>query len=214
MKNKKISPGITEYDIAETYHLGYVGTYEELSSFSSWSRSGDRKDHFIPTAALAIARKDLNKLQNSKLYSLLKEENKEVHLAMQVLYQDHRTALTTGNSMEGKVCRALLADTIVNGNAETLLKQAMIMANPITSRRLRSDAGISRNSTAGKVNSLSEDGTNCYHKTGYNQIISEYQKKGIIEQGTVDRLKTWVKEDRHLSINTPEYKQILQRIRP
>ncbi|KAJ8342596.1 hypothetical protein SKAU_G00325240 [Synaphobranchus kaupii] len=133
---------------------------------------------------------------------------------MQVLYQDHRTALTTGNSMEGKVCRALLADTILSGNAETLLKQAMIMANPISSRQLRSDADIPRQSTAGQVNSLSEDGTNCYYKTGYNQIISEYQKKGIIEQNAVHRLKTWVKEDRYLNRNTPEYKQILQHIRP
>ncbi|KAJ8253689.1 hypothetical protein COCON_G00203010 [Conger conger] len=63
--------------------------------------------------------------------------DKNGHLAMQVLYQDHRVALTTGPSKCASECRALLADTLLSGDGEALLKQAMIMANPISSQNLR-----------------------------------------------------------------------------
>ncbi|XP_035286380.1 uncharacterized protein LOC118234127 isoform X5 [Anguilla anguilla] len=225
MKAHEYSPGTSEYDVAVLYHLGYVGTYEDLKNTIESGRKIVEKDHFIPNGTLAIARtkkEALKKLKNSertehsKLYTLVTKEDKNgnLHLAMQVLYQDHRIALTTANSRGAPECRALLADTLLSGDGETLLKQAMIMANPISSQKLKRQAGIQIRSFQGGLRSLTEEGTNCYYKTGYVKLISEYQKMGIIDQNAEGRLKTWVKENQHLSKNTPEYNQILQRLKP
>ncbi|XP_035286411.1 uncharacterized protein LOC118234145 isoform X1 [Anguilla anguilla] len=216
MKAHEYSPGISEYDIAVEHDLGYVGPYEDLKNTTECERKTVEKDHFIPTDTLAKARKnvDLKKLQNSKLYDLVKIEDKNLHLAMQVLYQDHRIALTTGRSSCADKCRALLADTLLHRDAETLLKQTMIMANPISSQMLRTEAGIKIPSVQGNLGSLTEKGTNCYYKCGYMKLISKYQKMGIIDQNAEGRLKTWVKEDQHLSKNTPEYNRILKELTP
>ncbi|XP_035286379.1 uncharacterized protein LOC118234127 isoform X4 [Anguilla anguilla] len=223
MKAHEYSPGASEYDISVKYYLGYVGTYEDLKNTIECGRKIVEKDHFIPTDTFAKARENeeaLNELQNSQrterseLYNLVTEKDKNDHLAMQVLYQDHRNALTTGNSKGAQKCRALLADTLLRGDGETLLKQAMIMANPISSQKLKRQAGIQICSFQGGLRSLTEEGTNCYYKTGYMKLISEYQKMGIIDQNAEGRLKTWVKENQHLSKNTPEYDQILQRLKP
>ncbi|XP_064201509.1 uncharacterized protein LOC135260227 isoform X1 [Anguilla rostrata] len=225
MKAHEYSPGTTEYEIAVKYHLGYVGTYEDLKNTIESGRKIVEKDHFIPNGTLAIARTKkyaLKKLKNSgqtehsNLYTLVTKEDKNgnLHLAMQVLYQDHRIALTTANSRGAPECRALLADTLLSGDGETLLKQAMIMANPISSQNLKRHAGIQTHPLEGRVKPLTKEGTNCYYKTGYVTLIGEYQKIGIIDQNAVGRLKTWVKEDQHLSKNTPEYNSILKVLSP
>ncbi|KAJ8253688.1 hypothetical protein COCON_G00203000, partial [Conger conger] len=223
MKTHEYSPGTSEYQIAEVLHLGYVGTYEDLRNTIKCERGTVEKDHFIPTDTMTRARKnigDLKNLKNSKqaehsnLYTLVTKEDKNGHLAMQVLYQDHRVALTTGASKCASECRALLADTLLSGDGEALLKQAMIMANPISSQNLRKHAGIQVCAPAGNYRTLSDAGRNLYYKAGYMKLITEYEKMGIIDQNAQDRLKTWAKEDHHLNKNTPEYKQILERITP
>ncbi|XP_029518290.2 uncharacterized protein LOC115130877 isoform X1 [Oncorhynchus nerka] len=210
----------TDYIIAQLYDLGYVATYKDVRNTILSGRYAVEADHIIPKDTLrkALVHRDLEKLKskNSQLYALVtsiqSDPNGRCHLVMQVLYQHHRTALTTGNCMEAKRCRALLADTLVSGNAEKMLKQAMIMANPVSSQKLRANAGINR-SSIGKHQDFSENGTNCYYKAGFMNVFSEYLNIGIIDQNQHTRLKSWAKENRHQDTNTEEFREIQRIVR-
>ncbi|KAL0194974.1 hypothetical protein M9458_008546, partial [Cirrhinus mrigala] len=80
------------------------------------------------------------KNKNPALYELIssiKTDNRWNLIAMEVLGQDHRRALTTGPSSHSQMARKLLADTIISGDAELLLKRCMILHHPLTSQKLR-----------------------------------------------------------------------------
>ncbi|CAB1337457.1 unnamed protein product, partial [Coregonus sp. 'balchen'] len=221
MKTFEYSTKISEYDIAELYDLGYVATYTDIKNTLKSGMGIVEADHVIPKDTLkrALVHDDLKELKkkNPQLHALVKSiqsDQKGIgHLVMQVLYQHHRIALTTGNCIEAQQCRALLADTLVSGNAEKMLKQAMIMANPVSSQKLRDDAGIKKRSSKGKYQHFSEDGTNCYYKAGFMNVFGEFLKMGIVDQNQHEKLNSWAKENKHLDINTEEYKEIREKIR-
>ncbi|KAL7853409.1 hypothetical protein AOLI_G00202530 [Acnodon oligacanthus] len=111
---------------------------------------------------------------------------------MEVLGQNHRQALISGPSNHSKTSRKLLADTIVSGDAEMLLKRCMILHHPVTSQKLRADLG-----------------THAYYKAGYLGLVKEYSYMGIIDQNQRERLTDWVTKGQHEDTNSAEYHEIL-----
>ncbi|XP_034149234.1 uncharacterized protein LOC117594730 [Esox lucius] len=217
MKKFKHVSGLSEYVIAIKYDLGYVGTYEELKSFTKCKAQVVEKDHIIPKDTLQRALKEnkFNELEqkNPQLHALVKsitnDQNGEKHLVMQVLYQHHRVSLTTGNYSEAKQCREMLAKTIVSGDAKGMIKMSIIMGNPFSSALVLEEAGLDPHVC--KINretSLSESGTKCYYKVGYKQFIDHYHKMGIIDQNQKKSLQSWLNKDDFMKKDTIEFKKI------
>lgn len=204
------------------YHLGFVGEYKSVVSArrSSKNTTGTLNTIHIPPkdsirlAESAIDNPDsVSELKNKnlplyKLISSIKTDSNGWNLiAMEVLGQDHRRALTTGPSSLSKTARKLLADTIISGDAELLLKRCMILHHPLTSQKLREALG---ESIPFQCHVLSDEGIRGYYKAGYRNLVSEYSRMGILDQNQCERLDEWVTQDQHEDTNTAEYSQVLQ----
>ncbi|KAF5880029.1 Protein translocase subunit SecA [Clarias magur] len=208
--------------LIKMYHLGLVGEKKRvLSARESRRSTGTTLDiSYIPPKdsirqALAIIESSASanefKIQNPELHKLInriKTDNTGQSLvAMEVLGQDHRRALTTGTSWLSQTARKLLADTMISGDVELLLKRCMILHHPMTSRKLR-DA--MRESVPSQSPVLSDDGIRGYYKAGYRSLVWEYSRLGVLNQNQRERLDAWVTGDQHEDTNTAEYNQVLQ----
>ncbi|CAK6984368.1 uncharacterized protein LOC122981723 isoform X2, partial [Scomber scombrus] len=146
-----------EYDSIKSYKLGSVGEYKRFigarrSDNNNNSSRTANADHIPPKNSVGQAWnriKDKPELQeqlknrNPKLYEMLegiKDDNNGRNLvAMEVLAVDHRCALTTASSHYAKKSRELIAESLVSGDVERMLKQSMILAHPVTSQELLAD---------------------------------------------------------------------------
>ncbi|XP_048011335.1 uncharacterized protein LOC125244980 [Megalobrama amblycephala] len=208
--------------LIKMYHLGFVGEYNSVQSARRSSKNNTitlNTSHIPPKDSIRLAQmaiEDPNsgseiKNKNPELYKLIssiKTDNSGLNLiAMEVLGQDHRQALTTGPSSRSQVARKLLADTMISGDMELLLKHCMILHHPRTSRKLREALGESIQS---QCHILSDEDIQGYYKAGYRNLVSEYSRKGILDQKQRERLDAWVTQDQHEDTNTAEYSQLLQ----
>eukprot|EP00064_Thunnus_orientalis_P025120 superscaffoldBa00011948_g25447 len=143
-----------ECDIIRSYKLASVEKYKQLIDVrQSKNNSGTvNADHVPSKDSIRKAwerTKDKPELQeqlknsNPKLYEMIesiKDDNDGRNLiAMEVLAKDHKRALTMGASHQAMKCRELLAESLVSGDVETMLKQSMIVAHPLTSQELMAD---------------------------------------------------------------------------
>ncbi|XP_051747343.1 uncharacterized protein LOC127511048 isoform X6 [Ctenopharyngodon idella] len=208
--------------LIKMYHLGFVGEYKSVQSArrSSENNKGTlNTSHIPPKDSIRLAQTVIEnsnsvseiKNKNPELYKLIssiKTDNNGLNLiAMEVLGQDHRRALTTGPSSRSQTARKLLADTMINGDVELLLKRCMILNHPRTSQKLREALGESISS---QCRVLSDEGIRGYYKAGYRNLVSEYSRMGILDQKQRERLDEWVNQDLHEDTNTVEYGQLLQ----
>ncbi|KAL0968876.1 hypothetical protein UPYG_G00273050 [Umbra pygmaea] len=180
------------------------------------SRRGRRRrrsrgvGHIPPLASLWMARHDqrLSRLQevNIVLYKMVMsldfDPNGENLLTMRALPLDHQHDLTTGTSKETHVCRLLVAESILEGNAAIMLKKTLIMANPETNWKLRQDAGLAGDEV------YPGEGTRRRYNKGSIRIVKRYHKRGIINSNDKEQLISWVREEQYLNRDTTEYKQI------
>ncbi|CAB1352217.1 unnamed protein product [Coregonus sp. 'balchen'] len=72
--------------------------------------------------------------------------------------------------------------------------------------------GTSKEKAQGYIG-MSAEGTVSYYKAGFNQMLNHHNEKGIIDQNQLERLKSWVVDDKYLDQNTPEYIDILTDIK-
>ncbi|CAM4573302.1 unnamed protein product [Leuciscus chuanchicus] len=208
--------------LIKIYHLGLVGEYNSVQSArrSSKNNTGTLNTSHIPpkdSIRLALTFKEnpnsVSEFKNKnpelhKLISSIKTDNNGQNLiAMEVLGQDHRRALTTGPSSRSQMARKLLADTMISGDVELLLKHSMILHHPFTSQKLREALG---DSVPSQSCVLSDEGIRGYYKAGYRNLVSEYSRVGILDQTQRERLDEWVNQDRHEDTNTEEYGILLQ----
>ncbi|XP_052409495.1 uncharacterized protein LOC127955908 [Carassius gibelio] len=204
------------------YHLGFVGEYKSVVSArrSSKNTTGTlNTSHIPPKDSIRLAESAIDnpdsvsdlKNKNLPLYELISSIKTDSNgwnlIAMEVLGQDHRRALTTGPSSLSKTARKLLADTIISGDAELLLKHCMILHHPLTSKKLREALG---ESIPFQCHVLSDEGIRGYYKAGYRNLVSEYSRMGILDQNQCERLDEWVTQDQYEDTNTAEYSQVLQ----
>uniref|UniRef100_UPI0037E76790 uncharacterized protein isoform X2 n=1 Tax=Semicossyphus pulcher TaxID=241346 RepID=UPI0037E76790 len=126
-------------------------------------------------------------------------------VAMEVMAVDHRRALTTGRGHHVVKCRELLAETIISGDVERMLKQSMILAHPVNSQDIMVDLGEERKPCH---ELMSEEGVRGYYKAGFTNLVTVYSRQGLIDQNQRDRLMEWVDQDKHEDKNTPEYQSI------
>ncbi|KAJ7987017.1 hypothetical protein DPEC_G00334400 [Dallia pectoralis] len=218
------STGLTEYKIAKNYHLALVGPYKRMKTTNMFSNETQNRgivvaDHILPKDSLKLARdhpqmEDLRQ-RNPKLYDLIDSIGSDPNgmnlVAMRVLKQHHRDALTTGTSKESDNCRKLLADTLVNGDAEKSLKLSFIMAHPVASNQLRHNAGHPL-SLGSNASFMSTKGTVSYYKAGFNQMLNHHNENGLIDQNQLESLKSWVADDKYLDLKTPESTDVLKAI--
>ncbi|XP_039509517.1 uncharacterized protein LOC120464199 [Pimephales promelas] len=208
--------------LIKMYHLGFVGEYNSVQSArrSSKNNTGTlNTSHIPPKDSIRLA---LTFIENPNSVSELKNKNPELNklissiktdingqnlIAMEVLGQDHRRALTTGPSSRSQMARKLLADTMISGDVELLLKRCMTLHHPFTSQKLREALG---DSVLSQSCVLSDEGIRGYYKAGYRNLVSEYVRVGILDQTQRERLEEWVNQDRHEDTNTEEYAQLLQ----
>ncbi|KAI4890633.1 hypothetical protein NFI96_016962, partial [Prochilodus magdalenae] len=229
--------------LIRTYRLGFVSKYKSLPSVQRNSNDNNRTlnaDHIPPKDSIRQAQKLIKNMdpqfaiKNPQLYKLIdsiqNDNNGQDLIAMEVLGQDYRRALTSGSSSHSKRSRKLLADTITSGDAELLLKQCMILHHPITSQNLRnrlddsdtsgtklsSDHDLEENGGQPAISDsenthhdLSVNGTHAYYKAGYKALVKAYSDMEIINQNQKDRLMDWVARDQHEDTSTAEYIQIL-----
>ncbi|XP_067449614.1 uncharacterized protein [Thunnus thynnus] len=213
-----IKPG--ECDVIRSYKLASVEKYKWLiDARQSKNNSGTvNADHVPPKDSIRKAwerTKDKPELQeqlknsNPKLYEMIesiKDDNNGRNLiAMEVLAKDHKRALTTASSHQAMKCRELLAESLVSGDVETMLKQSMIVAHPLTSQELMADLGENRRPPH---NEMSKEGIRGYYKAGYTNLVTVYSRQGLIDQNQKDQLMEWVNQDKHEDKNTPEYLSI------
>ncbi|XP_048010494.1 uncharacterized protein LOC125244454 [Megalobrama amblycephala] len=211
--------------LIKMYHLGFVGEYNSVQSAQRSSKNNTatlNTSHIPPKDSIRLAQmaiEDPNsgseiKNKNPELYKLIssiKTDNNGLNLiAMEVLGQDHRQALTTGPSSRSQVARKLLADTMISGDVELLLKRCMILHHPRTSRKLREALGESIQS---QCHILSDEDIQGYYKAGYRNLVSEYSRMGILDQKQRECLDAWVTQDQHEDTNTAEYSQLLQALK-
>ncbi|XP_016328326.1 uncharacterized protein LOC107677803 [Sinocyclocheilus anshuiensis] len=208
--------------LIKMYHLGFVGEYKSVVSAqrSSKNTTGTlNTSHIPPKDSIRLAesvidnQNSVSKLKNKnlplyKLISSIKTDSNGWNLiAMEVLGQDHRRALTTGPSSRSQKARKLLADSIISGDVELLLKRCMILHHPLASQKLREALG---ESIPSQCHVLSDEGIRGYYKAGYRNLVSEYNRMGILDQNQCERLDEWVTQDQHEDTNTAEYGQVLQ----
>ncbi|CAM4573095.1 unnamed protein product [Leuciscus chuanchicus] len=208
--------------LIKMYHLGFVGEYNSVQSArrSSKNNAGTLNTSHIPPKD--SIRRALTFIENPNSVSEFKNKNPELHklissiktdnngqnlIAMEVLGQDHRRALTTGPSSRSQMARKLLADSMISGDVELLLKHSMILHHPFTSQKLREALG---DSVPSQSCVLSDEGIRGYYKAGYRNLVSEYSRVGILDQTQRERLDEWVNQDRHEDTNTEEYGKLLQ----
>ncbi|XP_067248763.1 uncharacterized protein [Chanodichthys erythropterus] len=214
--------GSDERILIKVYHLGFVGEYNRVQSALRCSENNKgtlNTSHIPPKDSIRLAQMVIEnsnsvseiKNKNPELYKLIssiKTDNNGLSLiAMEVLGQDHKQALTTGPSSRSQMARKLLADAMVNGDMELLLKRCMILNHPLTSQKLREALGESISS---QCHVLSDEGIRGYYKAGYRNLVSEYSRMGILDQKQRERLDEWVNRDLHEDNNTVEYGQLLQ----
>ncbi|KAM9440454.1 uncharacterized protein Hap1MRO34_025693 [Clarias gariepinus] len=208
--------------LIKMYHLGFVGENERVLSARECRRSTTRTldtSHIPPKDSIRRALEviessaSVNEFKNKnpglyKLISRIKTDNNGLSLiAMEVLGQDHRRALTTGPSSLSQAARKLLADTMISGDVALLLKRCMILHHPLTSQKLKDALG----DTAPTQNPvLSDDGVRGYYKAGYRSLVWEYSRLGVLDQNQREHLNAWVIEDQHEDTHTAEYHQVLQ----
>ncbi|XP_077065732.1 uncharacterized protein LOC143718601 [Siphateles boraxobius] len=208
--------------LIKMYHLGFVGEYNSVQSArrSSKNNTGTlNTSHIPPKDSIRLA---LTFIENPNSVSDFKNKNPELHklissiktdnngqnlIAMEVLGHDHRRALTTGPSSRSQMARKLLADTMISGDVELLLKRCMTLHHPFISQKLREALG---DSVLSQSCVLSDEGIRGYYKAGYRNLVSEYSRVGILDQTQRERLDEWVNQDRHEDTNTEEYAQLLQ----
>ncbi|KAK9976718.1 hypothetical protein ABG768_021923 [Culter alburnus] len=211
--------------LIKMYHLGFVGEYNSVQSArrSSENNKGTlNTSHIPPKDSIRLAQ---TVIENSNSVSEIKNKNPELYkmissiktdnnglnlIAMEVLGQDHRRALTTGPSSRSQMARKLLADTMINGDVELLLKRCMILNHPLTSQKLREALGESISS---QCRILSDEGIRGYYKAGYRNLVSEYSRMGILDQKQRERLDEWVTRDLHEDTKTAEYSQLQQELK-
>ncbi|XDV26026.1 hypothetical protein PO909_029834 [Leuciscus waleckii] len=208
--------------LIKMYHLGFVGEYNSVQSArrSSKNNTGTLNTSHIPPKD--SIRRALTFIENPNSESEFKNKNPKLHklissiktdnngqnlIAMEVLGQDHRRALTTGPSSRSQMARKLLADSMISGDVELLLKHSMILHHPFTSQKLREALG---DSVPSQSCVLSDEGIRGYYKAGYRNLVSEYSRVGILDQTQRERLDEWVNQDRHEDTNTEEYGKLLQ----
>ncbi|XP_031669842.1 uncharacterized protein LOC116359923 [Oncorhynchus kisutch] len=214
-----------ETTIIIAYGLGVVDTYKNVkkgrpSQFGPGNFRMAEADHIPPLASLRIARNherldrllQVNPRLHEMIMSLDYDPTGQNLLTMRVLYQDHRDALTTGNSRESQVSSRLLAETIIDGDAALMLRKAFIMGHPISSWQLREDAGLATPYTDGNID-MSDEGTRHYYRYGYIELVEAYHRKGIINKNQAINLISWVEKEMHLDRDTQEYKEILDYIK-
>ncbi|XP_042263836.1 uncharacterized protein LOC121895074 [Thunnus maccoyii] len=209
-----------ECDIIRSYKLASVEKYKQLidARQSKNNRGTVNADHVPSKDSIRKAwerTKDKPELQeqlknsNPKLYEMIesiKDDNNGRNLiAMEVLVKDHKRALTMGASHQAKKCRELLAESLVSGDVETMLKQSMIVAHPLTSQELMADLGENRRPPH---NEMSKEGIRGYYKAGYTNLVTVYSRQGLIDQNQKDQLMEWLNQDKHEDKNTPEYLSI------
>ncbi|XP_044206348.1 uncharacterized protein LOC122981723 isoform X1 [Thunnus albacares] len=209
-----------ECDIIRSYKLASVEKYKRLrNARGSENNSGTvNADHVPSKDSIRKAwerTKDKPELQeqlknsNPKLYEMIeniKDDKNGLNLiAMEVLAKDHKRALTMGASHQAKKCRELLAESLVSGDVETMLKQSMIVAHPLTSQELMADLGENRRP---HHNEMSKEGIRGYYKAGYTNLVTVYSRQGLIDQNQKDQLMEWLNQDKHEDKNTPEYLSI------
>ncbi|XDV26047.1 hypothetical protein PO909_029851, partial [Leuciscus waleckii] len=211
-----------EQILIKMYHLGFVGVYNSVQSAQRSSKNNTgtlNTSHIPPKDSIRLA---LTFIESPNSVSEFKNKNPELHklissiktdnnglnlIAMEVLGQDHRRALTTGPSSRSQMARKLLADTMISGDVELLLKHSMILHHPFTSQKLREALG---DSVPSQSCVLSDEGIRGYYKAGYRNLVSEYSRVGILDQTQRERLDEWVNQDRHEDTNTEEYGKLLQ----
>ncbi|CAK6980120.1 uncharacterized protein LOC122981723 isoform X2, partial [Scomber scombrus] len=195
-----------EYDSIKSYKLGYVGEYKRLldarrSDNNNNSSRTANADHIPPKNSVGQAwnrikdkpelREQL-KNRNPKLYEMIegiKDDNNGRNLvAMEVLAVDHRCALTTASSQHAKKSRQLIAESLVSGDVERMLKQSMILAHPVTSQELLADLGEARRPPH---NLMSQEGTRGYYKAGFTNLVTAYSRQGLIDQNQKEWMMEW-----------------------
>ncbi|RXN12430.1 hypothetical protein ROHU_010113 [Labeo rohita] len=210
-----------EQILIKMYHLGFVGEYKSVVSVrrSSKNTTPLHTSHIPPKDSIRLAQMVIEnpnslsefKSKNPVLYELIssiKTDDSGWNLiAMEVLGQDHRQALTTGPSSHSQMARKLLADTIISGDVELLLKRCMILHHPLTSQKLREALG---ESIPSQCHVLTDEGIRGYYKAGYRNLVSEYTRMGILDQKQCEHLDEWVTRDQHEDMNTAEYRQVLK----
>ncbi|KAG1928587.1 preprotein translocase subunit SecA [Pimephales promelas] len=185
--------------LIKMYHLGFVGAYNSVQSAQRSSKNNTgtlNTSHIPPKDSIRLAQ------------TVIENSNSNL-IAMEVLGQDHRRALTTGPSSRSQMARKLLADTMISGDVELLLKRCMILHHPFTSQKLREALGDS-SVLSQSCRALSDEGIRGYYKAGYRNLVSEYSRVGILDQTQCGHLYEWVNQDRHEDTNTEEYGQLLQ----
>ncbi|XP_060768159.1 uncharacterized protein LOC132875403 [Neoarius graeffei] len=203
-------------------HLGFVGENKRVLSArkSSKNTTGILNTSHIPpkdsirqawmfmeNSGSVTEFRDKN-LELYKLISSIKTDNNGQNLiAMEVLGQDHKRALTTGPSDRSQMARKLLADTMITGDVELLLKRCMILHHPLTAQKFRGALG---ESIPAESHVLSHDGIRGYYKAGYRNLVLEYSRMGILDQNQRERLDQWVIQDQHEDTNSAEYHELLQ----
>ncbi|KAI7793445.1 hypothetical protein IRJ41_023817 [Triplophysa rosa] len=211
--------------LIKMYHLGFVGEYKSVVSTRrlSINITGTlNTSHIPPKDSFRLAQTFVEesksasefKTKNTELYKLISsvktDNNGQTLIAMEVLGQDHRQALTTGPTSRSQMARKLLADTMISGDAELLLKRSMILHHPLSSQKLRSALG---DSILSQCPVLSNDGIRGYYKAGYRNLVSEYSRMGILDQNQRERLEKWVSQDQHEDTNTAEYGEVLKELK-
>ncbi|XP_016115651.1 uncharacterized protein [Sinocyclocheilus grahami] len=208
--------------LIKMYHLGFVGEYKSVVSAR---RSGKNTtgtlntSHIPPKDSIRLAESVIDnpnsvsefKNKNLPLYKLISNIKTDSNgwnlITMEVLGQDHRRALTTGPSSHSQKARKLLADSIISGDVELLLKRCMILHHPLTSQKLREALG---ESIPSQCHVLSDEGIRGYYKAGYRNLVSEYNRMGMLDQNQCERLDEWVTQNQHEDTSTAEYGQVLQ----
>ncbi|RVE63398.1 hypothetical protein OJAV_G00136070 [Oryzias javanicus] len=218
-----------EVNLIKTYNLGLVGKLHDIkgvrrtsgSTSNQNSSSPVNADHIPPINTFQIAHKELMKPENRGLKEKLQKDHPRLYemidekgnrgLCREVLTQHHMQVLTTGNSKESKRVREKLADVLLQGDKDKLLKMSLIVSNPEMSEKLRRDADIQTSKR--RQNVLSKKGTRTYHDTGGQLLLQGYQRMGLLGQEEGHRLQQWQKE--HLySRDSPEYKELLKALKP
>ncbi|XP_041093940.1 uncharacterized protein LOC121306263 [Polyodon spathula] len=216
---------ITESNLVLEYKLGTIGKYERMRGLNvneGYSGHVTKADHIPPKAVLRNAFNKVKKnhqaneelrKKNPKLHTMLMgtdtdPQGKEL-LCLNTLYQDHRAALTTGNSKLSIHCRDHLTQTLLSGDAEKLLKMSFIVAHPFSSLRLKQDAGLNPREIEERMINFPEEATKSYYLIGFRKLVKQYCEDELINQNQKDGMLSWVEKESYLDVNTAEYKEIL-----
>ncbi|XP_029919549.1 uncharacterized protein LOC115367773 [Myripristis murdjan] len=208
-------------EVANDLNAGGAGSYKHLKNRRLSERDDCYKccmeaDHIPPLDSWKRARqhpefdslKYINPALHKMACSLENDKTGQNLLAIEVPTQSHRVNLTTGNSKISQSVRTLLADYIVLGQAERMLKLAFIVAHPVASNQIRKDAGFPEKECEGIVEFREERILKIYRK-GFLELLELYHEKKVINQEELERLTEFVENKRFLQRESDEYKEIL-----